>query len=250
MKKFYNKVALITGGTSGIGLATAHAFIEEGATVIITGRYEETLMKTVEQLGSHAHGIVSDTSKMGDIHALPALVQAISPRIDVVFANAGSAKFASIETVDETLFNEHFDVLVKGPFFTVQQLLPLINPNGSVIFNTSIVTEYGTKNLSIYSAAKAAIQSFVKTFAAECTDRHIRVNAVSPGYTKTDMMRRTGMSREQVDSTVSSVTPTIPFGRFAHPSETAAAVAFLASDDASYIHGTEILVDGGFLAVR
>lgn len=250
MKKLQNKVALITGGTSGIGLATAQTFIREGAKVIITGRYEKTILDAVAQLGEHAVGIVSDAGKMEDLQLLAAKVRAISPRVDIVFANAGYGKFAPMSMVEETLFDELFTVLVKGTLFTVQQMLPLMSQGGAIVLNTSIVTEMAIPNLSVYSAAKAAVQSFVKTFAAECTARNIRVNAVSPGYTTTNIFEKTGLSHEQVDDAIRSILPTIPLGRFAEASETAAAVAFLASDDASYIHGTEIVVDGGLLAIR
>lgn len=240
------KTVLITGGTSGMGLATAQLYIQKGAEVIITGRYRETLDETVEQLGPNAHGLVSDAGKMADIHDLQKQVKEIAPHIDVLFANAGYGKFAPVEAVTEDHVNELFDVLVKGTFFTVQQILPLMQEGDAVILNTSVVTESGVPNMAIYSAAKSAVQSFIKTIAAECTSRKIRVNGVSPGYISTNGFEKTGLSREQIDATIEAVIPTIPFKRFGEPEEIAEVVHFLASDAASYIHGTEIIVDGGF----
>lgn len=241
-----DKAVLITGGTSGIGLATARLYIQKGAEVLITGRYQETLDETVEQLGPHAHGLVSDAGKMADIHKLQQQVKEITPQIDVLFANAGYGRFAPIEALTEEHVDELFDVLVKGAFFTVQQILPLMQEGAAVILNTSVVTESGFPNMAVYSAAKAAVQSFIKTIAAECTDRKIRVNGVSPGYISTNGFEKTGLSREQIDATIEAVIPTIPFNRFGQPEEIAEVVHFLASDAASYIHGTEIVADGGF----
>ncbi|MBT1690660.1 SDR family oxidoreductase [Dawidia soli] len=250
MGKLTNKTAFISGGTSGIGLATAQEFIHEGARVIITGRYEETLNQAVALLGPNAHGIVCDNSAMSDIHQLAERIKAITPTLDIVFANAGYGKFAPVDIVSEALFDELFTVLVKGTFFTVQQLLPLVREGGSVILNTSVVTAYGSQNASIYSAAKAAVQSFSKTLAAELTARRIRVNAVSPGYTETDGFTKTGMTVEQIAGVKEYITPLLPFRRFAMPAEIANAVLFLASDDASYLHGSEIVVDGGYSVIR
>jgi NAD(P)-dependent dehydrogenase (short-subunit alcohol dehydrogenase family) len=250
MERLKNKVAFITGGTNGIGLATAKDFIEEGATVIITGRYRDTIDKTVRMLGPNAHGIVSDAGNMSDIFQLKEQVLQFKPGIDILFGNAGYGKFAAVEAVTEGLFDELFNVLVKGTFFTVQQLLPIINKEGSVILNTSVVTEYGSQNASIYSAAKASVQSLVKTLAAEFTSKMIRVNAVSPGYTEKDGFNKTGLTPEQITNTKQYVIPTLPLKRFADPSEIAKAVTFLASNDASYIHATEIIVDGGYTTIK
>lgn len=181
MQKFSNKVAFISGGTAGIDLATAKVLIDQGAQVIFTGRYRETVSETEQELGPSAKGIVSNASNKRDVMELRERVSNISPKIDILFANAGYGKFAPIEAVSEEQFDELFDVLVKGTFFTIQQLLPLINEGGSIILNTSVVTAYGSKNASLYSAAKAAVQSLVKTLAAELTEKKIRVNGVSPG---------------------------------------------------------------------
>ena len=250
MEKFKNKVALITGGISGMGLATAREFINEGATVIITGRSQEKINETVKQLGSKAFGFVSDAGEIADIFDMPEQVKKHAGKIDILFVNAGFGKFAPIELVKEANFDELFNVLVKGAFFTVQQLLPLINEGGSIILNTSIVTETGSQNMSIYSAAKSAVQSFIKTFAAECTNKQIRVNGISPGYITTNIFNNTGMSPEQVESVIEATIPTLPLKRFGKASEIAKTITFLASDDASYIHATEITVDGGLSKIK
>lgn len=250
MQKFKNKVALITGGTNGMGFATAQEFINQGAKVIITGRSKETVNKAVESLGLNAVGIVSNAGKLSDIFDLQKQVQMHTNTLDVVFVNAGYGKFAPIEMVDEAHFEELFNILVKGTFFTVQQMLPIMNVGSSIILNTSFVTEFGIENFSVYSAAKSAVQSFIKTFSSECTAKKIRVNGISPGYIKTNIFNNTGLTPDQIEGAVASITPTLPFKRFGEASEIAKTVLFLASDDASYIHGTEILVDGGLSNIK
>jgi NAD(P)-dependent dehydrogenase (short-subunit alcohol dehydrogenase family) len=250
MKRLKNKVALITGGTSGIGLETAKIFIEEGALVIITGRFQTTLNDALGQLGNNAYGIVSDTGLMSDISELPKKINLIVPRLDILFLNAGYGKFAPIGIVTESMFDELFTVLVKGTFFTAQTVLPLLNEGGTIIFNTSVVIQYGSSYSSVYSAAKSAVASFVKTFAAELTVQKIRVNAISPGYTVTNGFQKTGMTEDQIQGVVASVIPTLPLKRFAQPSEIAKAVGFLASEDASYLHGTELVADGGYTVIK
>ena len=245
MQRFKNKVALITGGTNGMGFATAQEFINEGATVIITGRSQETVDKAVKTLGSNAIGLVSNAGKLADIFDLQKQVTQYTGKIDVLFVNAGYGKFAPIEMVDEAHFDELFNMLVKGTFFTVQQILPLMPAGSSIILNTSFVTAFGIENFSIYSAAKAAVQSFIKTFSSECTTKKIRVNGVSPGQIKTNIFSNTGLSTDQIEAAVAGIIPTLPFKRFGEPSEIAKTVVFLASEDASYIHGAEISIDGG-----
>lgn len=249
MSKLKDKVAVVTGGTSGIGYATAENFINEGATVIITGRNQKTIDETVAKLGNKSKGIVSDAGKMADILQLAEKVKAISPNIDILFVNAGYGKFAPLEMVDEIHFNEQFDVLVKGTFFTVQQLTPLINEGGKVILNTSVVTEKGMQGASIYSAAKAAVQSLSKTLAAELINKNIRLNAVSPGPIQTNFFDKTGMNEEQIQGFASNVLTMVPMKRFGQSSEVAKVVTFLASDDSSYLLGTEIYADGGMVQV-
>ena len=250
MQRFKNKFALITGGTNGMGFATAQQFINEGGTVIITGRSEETVNKALEKLGEKAVGIVSNAGDFKDLMNLQNEVRKYTQTVDMVFANAGYGKFAPIEYVDENQFDELFNVLVKGPFFTVQQMLPLMKKGSSVIFNTSVATEVAMLNFSIYSAAKSAVQSFIKNFATELTERGIRVNGISPGHIKTNIFNNTGLNSEQIDEAVENIIPTIPFKRLGEPSEIANTVLFLASEEASYIHGTEIKVDAGISVVR
>lgn len=247
MTKFNDKIALVTGGTSGIGKATAQEFIEQGATVIITGRNKITVDETLQELGPNAKGIVSDASKLTDIKDLPEKVKALVDKVDILFVNAGYGKFAPLEYIDELHFDEQFNTLVKGTLFTVQQISPLISEGGTIILNTSTVTEVGMPNTSVYSAAKSAVQSFVKTFAAEFSQKKIRVNAVSPGPIQSNFFDKTGLTHEQIQDFAGAVLPQVPLGRFGQPKEVAKAVSFLASDDASYMHGTEIFVDGGMV---
>lgn len=249
MTRLKDKIALVTGGTSGIGKATAHDFIEQGATVIITGRFQNTVDETVKELGKNAIGFVSDASKLGDIKALAEKIKTKVGKVDILFVNAGYGKFAPIEMVDEAHFDEQFNVLVKGTLFTVQSILPLMGEGGSIILNTSVVTEKGMQGASVYSAAKSAVQSFVKTFASELSARKIRLNAVSPGPIETAFFDKTGMNQEQIQGFAGAVLPQVPMARFGKASEVAKAVTFLASDDASYMHGTEIFVDGGMVQI-
>ncbi len=245
MQKFKDKLVLITGGTNGMGFATAKEFINEGATVIITGRSQETVDKAVNSLGEKSIGIVSNAGKLSDIFDLQKQIKLYKNKLDILFVNAGYGKFAPIEMANEAHFDELFNMLVKGTFFTVQQMLPLMSEGSSIILNTSFVTAFGIENFSIYSAAKSAVQSFIKTFASECTSKKIRVNGISPGYIKTNIFNNTGLTSDQIENAVAGIMQTLPFKRFGEPSEIAKTVLFLASDDASYIHGAEILVDGG-----
>jgi NAD(P)-dependent dehydrogenase (short-subunit alcohol dehydrogenase family) len=247
MELFKNKTALIIGATSGIGLSTAAAFIAEGAEVMITGRSQEHLDEALAQLGDHTRGILSDAGSMADLMAIRSKVAAWAEHIDVLYVNAGFGSFAPIEGVDEQAFDALFNVLVKGTFFSVQQILPLMTAGSTIILNTSVVTGFGFQNFSVYSAAKAAVQSFIKTFAAECASRGIRVNGVNPGHISTPMAAKTGMSAEQVEGFIAATIPAIPLRRFGTATEIANTVLFLASDKASYIHGTELTVDGGYL---
>jgi NAD(P)-dependent dehydrogenase (short-subunit alcohol dehydrogenase family) len=247
MGKLKNKIALITGGTSGIGKATAIDFIEQGATVIITGRHQSTVDATVKELGKNGKGIVADSSNIAELKALADKVKVLTGKVDVLFVNAGYGKFAQIEMIDEAHFDEQFNVLVKGTLFTVQSILPLMGEGSSIVLNTSIVTQKGMQGSSVYSAAKSAVQSFVKTFASELTSRKIRINAVSPGPIETAFFDKTGMTEEQINGFAGAVLPQVPMARFGKASEIAKAVTFLASDDASYMHGTEIFVDGGMV---
>ncbi|SFO28174.1 NAD(P)-dependent dehydrogenase, short-chain alcohol dehydrogenase family [Paenimyroides ummariense] len=250
MQRFKDKCAFITGGTNGMGFATAQQFINENGKVIITGRSAETVNKAVEQLGQNAFGIVSNAGNMQDIFRLQEQVKEHTENIDVLFVNAGYGKFASVENADEAHFDELFNMLVKGTFFTVQQMLPLMRNGSAIILNTSFVTEVGTANFSVYSAAKSAVQSFIKTFAADLTRKGIRVNGISPGHIKTNIFNNTGLNAEQIDGAMQNIVPAIPLKRLGKPSEIASAVLFLASEEASYIHGTELTVDAGISVIR
>lgn len=245
MKRLENKVALITGGSSGIGLATAQDFIREGAQVIITGRSQQALQEALGFLDGQARTLVSDSGSREDLRALGQKVRALTPSLDILFVNAGIGRFAPIEQVDEAHFDEQFSVNVKGLYFTVQQLLPLMNPGGSIILNASVVHEIGTPNTSVYSATKAAVVSLAKTLAAEMLGRKIRVNAISPGLTQTNFFTNTGLSEEQISGFAAQMLPKIPLQRLGNAPEIAKAVTFLASDESSYIVGGELKVDGG-----
>lgn len=246
MQRFKNKFILVTGGTNGMGYATAEQFIKEGGNAIITGRSIETVHRALEQLGKNSYGFVSNTANMMDTLLLQEKVKQYTPHIDVLFVNAGYAKFSSVEIADENHFDELFNMIVKGTFFTVQQILPLMSNGSSIVLNTSVVNEMGMLNFSVYSAAKAAVKSFIKTFTTEFTEKGIRVNGVSPGYIKTNGFNNTGLNPKQIEDVIKNVIPTIPLKRFGAPSEIAHVVLFLASDEASYIHGTELTVDGAF----
>jgi NAD(P)-dependent dehydrogenase (short-subunit alcohol dehydrogenase family) len=250
MQRFKDKFALITGGTNGMGFATAKQFINEGGYAIITGRSAKTVNEALEKLGHNAYGIVSNAGNIEDIWKLPAAVQQYTNSIHLLFVNAGYGKFAEIPAVSEEHFDELFDMLVKGTFFTAQQILPLMTRGSALIFNTSFVTEIGTPNFSVYSAAKSAVASFIKTFSVELADQGIRVNGISPGHIKTNIFNNTGLNKDAINSALQNIIPTIPFKRLGEPEEIAKAVLFLASSDASYIHGEELRVDAGISQIR
>ncbi|MCT3637335.1 SDR family oxidoreductase [Elizabethkingia anophelis] len=249
MQRFKDKFALITGGTNGMGYATAKQFIEEGGFAIVTGRSNASVHKAISRLGERAFGIVSNAGDMRDIFQLQKNVKQFTNNIDLLFVNAGYGQFASVEQANEAHFDELFNMLVKGTFFTVQQILPLMKSGSSVVLNTSFVTETGIPYFAVYSAAKAAVKSFIKTFAAEFTEKGICVNGISPGHIKTNIFNNTGLNQQQIDEAVENLIPTIPFRRQGEPSEIANAVLFLASQEASYIHGTELAVDAGISVI-
>lgn len=250
MQRFKDKFALITGGTNGIGFATAQQFIKENGKAIITGRNADTVNQAVERLGQNAFGIVSNAGNMTDVLTLRKQVKQYTENIDFLFINAGYGKFASVADADEAHFDELYNMLVKGTFFTVQQILPLMKTGSAIILNTSFVTEVGIANFSVYSSAKSAVQSFIKTFAAELTEKGIRVNGISPGHIKTNIYNNTGLNTDQINGAIQSILPAIPFKRLGEPAEIANAVLFLASQEASYIHGTELTVDAGISVIR
>jgi NAD(P)-dependent dehydrogenase (short-subunit alcohol dehydrogenase family) len=247
MKRLEGKVALVTGGNSGIGLATAQRLHDEGAKVAISGRNQKTLDEAVKTIGKDVLAVQGDVAKSADLDKLFAAVSQKFGKIDVLFANAGIYKFVPFASTSETLYDELFDINAKGVYFTTKKAIPFLNDGASIILNTSQANEIGMVNGSAYAATKAALRSFTRSFAAELVDRGIRVNAVSPGPIETPAgFERTGLSKEAIEEFAKSIVAQVPMKRIGQPAEVAAAVAFLASSDASYITGSEIGVDGGF----
>jgi NAD(P)-dependent dehydrogenase (short-subunit alcohol dehydrogenase family) len=250
MSKLKNKVAVITGGSTGIGLATAKLFLREGARVVITGRTLETLEKAQREIDDDNLQIVqSDTSDLAAIDTLAGKLKASYGQIDILFANAGIAWFAPIEQVDEAFFDAHFNTNVKGLFFTIKKLLPLVNNGGTIVLNASAVIHKGFENSSVYSATKGAVRSFARTLSAELAPRHIRVNTVSPGPVETPIYNKMGMTEEQLRLMAEDFANRVPLKRFGNADEVANTVLFLASSDSSFIAGEEILVDGGIATI-
>jgi NAD(P)-dependent dehydrogenase (short-subunit alcohol dehydrogenase family) len=246
MKRFEGKVAVVTGGNSGIGLAAAKRFQEEGARVAIAGRSKKTLDEAVKIIGNGVLAVQTDVAKLTDVDKLYAEVSRKLGKIDVLFVNAGVAKFAPLAETSESTFDENFDINIKGAYFTIQKALPLLNDGASIILNTSVADSTGFAGASAYSATKAALRSLARTAAAELVGRGIRVNAVAPGPIVTPIFGRTGLSKEAFDEIAKEMVAMNPMKRFGQPEEVAGAVAFLASQDASYITGIEINVDGGY----
>jgi NAD(P)-dependent dehydrogenase (short-subunit alcohol dehydrogenase family) len=246
MKRLEGKVAVVTGGNSGIGLATAKRFQEEGAKVAISGRSKKTLDEAVKSIGNGVVAVQSDVASLTDIDKLFAEVSKKLGKIDVLFVNAGIAKFAPLSDTSEKAFDEQYDVNIKGAYFTIQKALPFLNDGASIILNTSVVDQKGTIGASAYAGTKAALRSLARTAAAELVGRGIRVNTVAPGPIETPILGKSGLPQEAIDDFAKQITERIPMKRFGQPEEVAAAVAFLASQDASYITGVEINVDGGF----
>jgi NAD(P)-dependent dehydrogenase (short-subunit alcohol dehydrogenase family) len=244
--KLTGKVAVVTGGNSGIGLATAKRFREEGAKVAISGRDQKTLDEAVKTMGGDVIAVRGDVSKLSDIDKLFKVVADKFGKIDVLFANAGIAKFAPVTDSTEALFDETFDVNVKGVYFTIQKALPLLNDGASIIINSSVASETGTAGASVYSASKAAIRSFARTLTTELIGRGIRINVVSPGPISTPILGRTGLSQEVIDGFARDLVAKVPMKRFGRPEEVADTVLFLATPESSYITGIDINVDGGY----
>jgi NAD(P)-dependent dehydrogenase (short-subunit alcohol dehydrogenase family) len=244
-KKFAGKIAVVTGASTGMGLATAKRFIEEGMDhVFITGRRKEALDAAVAEIGRNVTGVQGDVANLSDIDRLYEAVKKQNRKIDVIFANAGVAQLAPFGAVEEKFFDLHFDANVKGLFFSVQKALPLMNDGGAIIVNASIATIKGFSGMSVYSATKAAVRSFARTWTNELRDRRIRVNAISPGHIDTPIME----SLQQGDALIKmkeGMAQNVPLGRLGDPDEIAKAVSFLASDEASYVSGIELFVDGG-----
>jgi NAD(P)-dependent dehydrogenase (short-subunit alcohol dehydrogenase family) len=249
MGKLDGKIALITGGNSGIGLATAKRFVNEGAYVFITGRREAELAAAIKQIGKNVTGVQGDVSSLGDLDRLSAQIKREKGKLDIVFANAGVATYAPFGKITEEHFDSIFDINVKGLLFTVQKALPLLPDGASVILNASVVASKGLSSNSVYSATKAAIRSFARTWTTDLKDRHIRVNAVSPGPIDTPGLNNLLASSGAGEQRLKALSTVVPLGRLGTPDEIAKAVVFLASDDSSYVTGTELFVDGGFAQV-
>jgi NAD(P)-dependent dehydrogenase (short-subunit alcohol dehydrogenase family) len=247
--KLEGKVALITGGNSGIGLATAKQFVNEGAYVFITGRREAELAAAKKQIGKNVTAIQGDVSNLDDLDRLFAQIKKEKGKLDIVFANAGVARYAPLGTITEDFFDSIFDINVKGVLFTVQKALSLLRDGGSIILNASIVASKGLPTNSVYSATKAAVRSFARTWTTDLKKRRIRVNAVSPGSIDTPGLNDLLASSETGQQRRALIGSMVPLGRFGTPDEIAKAVVFLASDDSSYVTGTELFVDGGFAQV-
>jgi NAD(P)-dependent dehydrogenase (short-subunit alcohol dehydrogenase family) len=240
------KVALVTGGSSGIGLATAKLFAQRGATVYITGRRQKELDEAVREIGQAATGIQGDVSRLADIDKVYQTIREQRGKLDILFANAGVGEFAPLGEIEEEHFDKQFDVNVKGTLFTVQGALPLMAAGSAIVLNASLVSIKGSPAFSVYSATKAALRSFARNWAVDLKGKGIRVNAVSPGVIPTPGYHTSlGMTKQQLDDYIQSVTPAIPLGRTGTTDEIAKAVAFLASDESTYISGSELFVDGG-----
>jgi NAD(P)-dependent dehydrogenase (short-subunit alcohol dehydrogenase family) len=242
-ERFNNKVVVVTGGTSGIGLATAKAFAAEGASVFITGRRQETLDAALKQIEGRVTGVQGDMANLADIDRLYDAVQQQHAQIDVVFANAGGGEFAPLGAISEAHYQSTFDTNVKGVLFTVQKALPLLRDGASVILTGSTTSISGTPAFSVYSATKAAVRNFARNWILDLKDRHIRVNTISPGVTETAGLD--ALFGDQAQGTKAYLASLIPAGRVGQPEEIAKAVLFLASDDASFINGIELFADGG-----
>jgi NAD(P)-dependent dehydrogenase (short-subunit alcohol dehydrogenase family) len=249
MPRLDGKVSLVTGGTSGIGLAAASALAKEGAHVYVTGRRERELATAVREIGRSATGVRGDVSNAQDIDRLFAQIRDEKGRLDVLFANAGVARYAALGNITEELYDSIFNVNVKGVLFTVQKALPLMPDGGSIILNASVVGSKGLSSNSVYSATKASIRSFARTWTTDLKHRGIRVNAISPGTIDTPGLSDLLASADAGEQRSKMVASAIPLGRFGRPDEVARAVVFLASDESSYITGSEIFVDGGFAQV-
>src|SRR5258705_2379479 len=249
-EKLAGKIALVTGGTSGIGLATAQRFVAEGAQVFITGRSQSDLDRAVREIGESASGVQGDISNLADLDRLYDTIKQKAGRLDILFANAGLGEFMSLGQITETHFDKIFGVNVKGTLFTVQKALPLMPQGAAIVLNGSIASIKGIPALGVYSATKAALRSFARTWSVDLEDRHIRVNVVSPGTIITPGYKsELGLNDEQIEQMRVQTAAAAPLGRVGTPDEIAKAVVFLASDDSSYVTGIELFVDGGIAQI-
>jgi NAD(P)-dependent dehydrogenase (short-subunit alcohol dehydrogenase family) len=249
MGKLEGKIALVTGANSGIGLATAKQFVNEGAYVFITGRRQAELDAAVKEIGKNVTAIQGDVSKLSDLDRLFAQIKRDKARLDIIFANAGVAQYSPFGQITEEHYDFHFNINVKGVLFTVQKGLPLLPDGASVILNGSIVGSKGMSSNSVYSATKAALRSFARTWTTDLKSRRIRVNVVSPGPIDTPGLNNLLASAQAGEERRKAIHATVPLGRIGTPDEIAKAVVFLASDDSSFVTGTELFVDGGFAQV-
>jgi NAD(P)-dependent dehydrogenase (short-subunit alcohol dehydrogenase family) len=247
--KLSDKIALVTGGTSGIGLATAERFAAEGAYVFLTGRRQAQLDAAVAEIGASAFGIRGDVSDLADLDRIYGLIREHKGRLDVLFANAGGGALAPLGEITEAHFDNTFDTNVRGLLFTVQKALPLMPAGASIVLNASTTTTVGTPAFSVYSATKAAVRSFARNWTLDLKGRGIRVNAISPGVVPTPGYDGLGLTAEQVQGFIEVQVQNIPLGRVGTPDEIAKAVVFLASDDSSYVNGIELFVDGGMAQI-
>ena len=249
MGKLDNKVALVTGGNSGIGLATAKRFVAEGAHVFITGRRQKELDAAVKEIGGNVTGVQGDVSKLADLDRLFDTIRKQKGRLDTIFVNAGIAQLAPLGSISEEHYNQLFDINVKGVVFTVQKALPLMPPGSTIVLNASIVASKGFAAFSIYSATKAAVRNFARGWAVDLKEKKIRVNVVSPGVIMTPGLSTLGLTKEQEKGFIEGMVAVTPQGRTGVPDDIAKAVTFLASDDSSYVNGAELFVDGGMAQI-
>jgi NAD(P)-dependent dehydrogenase (short-subunit alcohol dehydrogenase family) len=245
MKRFEGKNVLVTGGNSGIGLAAALAFAKEGARVVFTGRDQSTLDKATAQLGETAIAVRNDAGSVADGIKLATLLQQRGVMLDAVFINAGVAKLVPFQAVEEEIWDVSFNTNVKGPYFLIKALIPLLNPGAAIVLNGSINAHIGMPNSSVYAASKAALISLAKTLSSELLSRGVRVNVVSPGPVTTALLGRLGLPAEQLSEVANNIQAQIPLKRFGTPDEIASAVLYLASAESAFIVGTELVADGG-----
>ncbi len=244
-RRFQGKVAVVTGGYSGIGLAAAKAYAKEGARVAILGRDKVTVEQARKEIGPDTIAVQGDVAKLADLDRLIAEVKGQAGRIDALFVNAGVGKFLPIEASDEDLYDWTFDINVKGAYFTVKKALPLMGPGSAIVLNGSCVVEMGMPSASIYTASKAAVNSLARSLMGELAPQGIRINIVNPGPIETPIFNRMGMDAESTKGMVEGIRSQVPLGRMGNPEEIADAVLYLTSDDSSYVHGATLLVDGG-----
>lgn len=245
MSKLAGKVALVTGGNGGLGLATAKRFVAEGATVYISGRRQKELDSAVREIGAGVTALQGDISSLADLDRIFATIRERSGRLDILFANAGVGEFVPLGHITEAHFDRIFDINVKGTVFTVQKAIPLMRAGGTIVINGSMVSIKGMSAFSVYAATKAALRSFARTWSVDLKGSGIRINVVSPGTVITPGYKRSGMSDAQIDQIKEGVAATAPLGRVGTEDEIASAVVFLASDESSYVTGTDLFVDGG-----